>query len=431
MALLFDPDDTARAYYGTDARASALLLGAGLALVWIRAPRSLPRRWRLPLELGGLAGLGYLLTVVLLADTDAPFLYQGGLLLVALASALLILAAVQPTSPILGRVLALAPLTAIGLISYGLYLYHWPIFTWLSPTRVGVDGYELFALRLGVTLLVAVVSYFLVEQPIRRGAIPARRILVVAPAAVAAVLALTLVSTEGGRAATADDRLRYAYTRLAAAAPSSAHRVLVAGDALAFNLVRAQGGPRAAEDVVSTVAGIPGCGIANGRVMIGGYVAAPHGCAERDAAYERGVDSFDRHISVLMLSGTDAWDRELGTRTLRAKTGEARTYLRQRLERTRRLLTAGGARLVVMTVPCPIPSTGSPPALVALQEDATRVDWLNGILRSYAAEHRDDVTIADAQALLCPDGVPASLPDGTPLRTATGFTPDGARAFWE
>ena len=65
-------------------------------------------------------------------------------------------------------VLGIRPLVAIGVISYGLYLWHWPIDVWLDEARTGLSGFALFALRLAVTGVIATASYFFVERPIRR-----------------------------------------------------------------------------------------------------------------------------------------------------------------------------------------------------------------------------------------------------------------------
>ena len=66
-------------------------------------------------------------------------------------------------------VLSFKPFVALGLISYGVYLYHWPLFLWLTPDRTGLDGVALLALRFGATLAVSWVSYRFLEEPIRRG----------------------------------------------------------------------------------------------------------------------------------------------------------------------------------------------------------------------------------------------------------------------
>jgi hypothetical protein len=72
-------------------------------------------------------------------------------------------------------VVSVAPLRLLGRVSYGVYLFHWPVFLWLTPGRTELSGVALFALRLGVTFSLAAVSYVVVEQPVRRGALPGWR----------------------------------------------------------------------------------------------------------------------------------------------------------------------------------------------------------------------------------------------------------------
>ena len=108
-------------------------------------------------------------------DGSSTVLYRGGLFLTALAVACVIAAAVHPQRGGVGRALSFGPLCALGLISYGVYLWHWPIYVWLDTQRTHLDGWALVALRIAVTIAVATLSYFLLEQPIRHGAIPARR----------------------------------------------------------------------------------------------------------------------------------------------------------------------------------------------------------------------------------------------------------------
>src|SRR5262245_23238685 len=78
--------DQARLYYGTDTRASGLLLGAALALVWVpgRAGRPSVGRW---LDGLGLLGLAALAALTVGLSEDDPLLYRGGLVLVGLAGA--------------------------------------------------------------------------------------------------------------------------------------------------------------------------------------------------------------------------------------------------------------------------------------------------------------------------------------------------------
>jgi len=89
-------------------------------------------------------------------------------------------------------VLALAPLVALGQISYGVYLFHLPIFRWIDHQATDLDGIPLFALRVVVTLIIATLSYRFVERPIRRGRV---RTAVLAPVGAAMAFGLIVVST--------------------------------------------------------------------------------------------------------------------------------------------------------------------------------------------------------------------------------------------
>ncbi len=187
MAVLFEPfADVSRVYYGTDTRAAGLLFGAALAVVWragaLPGPRGRAAAWRritpaprqlLPrsLDVAGLAALGGLAYIVVTFSAFQPSLYQGGFALVSGLTAIVIAAAVAPRGR-LGRVLGVAPLRAIGLRSYSIYLWHWPIFVVTRPDiDVRMGEIELLAVRLALTLLLSEISYRFVEMPIRHGAL--------------------------------------------------------------------------------------------------------------------------------------------------------------------------------------------------------------------------------------------------------------------
>lgn len=203
-AARFGDADTARFYFGTDTRAFELLAGALLALA---VGTDVPASWRagrlrpLPTLVGAAASAAAVVLLAVTHTTDA-WLYRGGLWLMALVSCGLVLTTLHDHGP-LARALSWRPLVGLGLISYGVYLYHWPVFGWLTPERTGVDGPALVVLRLGVTLGLAVASYHMVEQPVRRG----RPVLRPVPVTLAAGLVVAgLLAGAGLVAGLADDR---------------------------------------------------------------------------------------------------------------------------------------------------------------------------------------------------------------------------------
>jgi peptidoglycan/LPS O-acetylase OafA/YrhL len=191
--------DADRVYYGTDTRIAELLAGAVIALWWIGRPaladppRTRARSFAVAaLGVFALAGTLALWTRV---DQTSQWLVRGVLPLQALLSVGLVLTAARPG--VVAWVLSWRPLRAIGLVSYGLYLYHWPIFLVLSPERTDLSRVPLFALRVAATTALSVASYFVLEQPIRRRRVLVRPFRVPAAAAfgVVAIIAATVAVT--------------------------------------------------------------------------------------------------------------------------------------------------------------------------------------------------------------------------------------------
>ncbi len=153
------------AYWATPARLGEILVGA-LAGLAVHERRATGRR--LPQATSGLAPLGLIVigwAAVAWPAGSGPA-YQGWLPVFALASAALIVG-LQVDGPV-RRLLARRPIVALGAISYGVYLYHWPVFAVLDEERLPLERAPLFAVRLAVTLALAALSAAVLERPIRR-----------------------------------------------------------------------------------------------------------------------------------------------------------------------------------------------------------------------------------------------------------------------
>ena len=163
--------DPSRAYFGTDSHSMGLLVGAALATVWRpgRLSADLPRTPTAIITGIGVAMIGVVFGFYLFVGEFTPWLYRGGFLALAAFTAVLIAAATHPASP-LGPILGVGVLRYIGRRSYGIYLWHWPVF---MVTRPGIDvpwsEPVAFVARIAITLAIAEVSYRFVEMPIRRG----------------------------------------------------------------------------------------------------------------------------------------------------------------------------------------------------------------------------------------------------------------------
>lgn len=220
-----------RVYFGTDTRAQALLLGAlaaaVLAPLWGRTAAPAPARsagasgrpdpsgsgsrgaepderpgthrdgataGRL-LMLGGLTALAVALT----RATGTVGEFHGGLLTGVAIAATAVVAGVMldPRGP-LTRALSVRPLVLLGRISYGVYLWHWPVFLVLDGERTGMTGLPLFAVRCAATLVAAGASWVLVEQPVQRWRPVPRRVVPVVACAVVVAAALVVTTVPAG-----------------------------------------------------------------------------------------------------------------------------------------------------------------------------------------------------------------------------------------
>lgn len=172
MAVLYEPFvDTSRVYYGTDTRLSGLLLGVVLAMVWTpwRSTQPAARRAGPTLDVIGVLGLVVIGWFVLRVNAFDPFIYRGGFLLLDVVCIAVIAVLVHPAAR-LSKVMAWAPLVWIGVRSYSLYLWHWPIFMVTRPELdVPLSGFPLFVLRIALTLAAAELSFRFVETPLRNG----------------------------------------------------------------------------------------------------------------------------------------------------------------------------------------------------------------------------------------------------------------------
>ncbi|WP_437435455.1 acyltransferase family protein [Fictibacillus arsenicus] len=174
MTMLYEPGtDPSRVYYGTDTRVFSLLLGASLAVIWPsrKLSTSLPSEIRWKLDFVGLFALSFIFYMFWSSDQYQEFLYQGGMVAISVASLLVVAVIVHPSSK-LNTWLSFKPLRWIGVRSYGIYLWHFPVIVLTSP-QWGADSPSLVrtAFQLFLILVLASLSWMFIENPIRKGAL--------------------------------------------------------------------------------------------------------------------------------------------------------------------------------------------------------------------------------------------------------------------
>jgi hypothetical protein len=194
MCWLFNAENTTRVYLGTDTRMAGILLGAALATVLMPNHQVSARGIRMLDALGALAVCGLAAAWWRLSGTN-PWLYHGGFWLTELGTLVLIACAVAGQQSLIARALAWRPFTLLGTVSYGVYLWHWPVNVALSTERVHLRGVGLHALHFACTFAIAALSYWFLERPIRRHGVPFNRPLFVVPASLALAVFLVVRGT--------------------------------------------------------------------------------------------------------------------------------------------------------------------------------------------------------------------------------------------
>ena len=170
QAALWRPGDTGfyRAYFGLDTRAAPLLVGCAVAV--IAAAGHLPSsRWsRRFVHLGAWAGVLMLIVLMQGRSNRVEAHYRNGIfLLVALAVGVLITDLLRSERTLFSRVLEHRAAVWVGRRSYGLYLWHIPIFALLLGEKLHVKP-QLVVLASALSFAAAAVSYRFVEQPFLR-----------------------------------------------------------------------------------------------------------------------------------------------------------------------------------------------------------------------------------------------------------------------
>jgi peptidoglycan/LPS O-acetylase OafA/YrhL len=395
------------------------------------------RLWLQVLGWSALAGGVYLWTHL---SGPSSFLFEGGYFLFALGVAAVIFCAVTAQAAPLSRALGNPVFRYIGKISYGTYLWHFPLFALLDSARMHLFGYPLLIVRIGVTLVVATGSFYLVEEPIRRGrmrSLTEWRAWLMTSAAFITVVAVTVAATLPSTAEAAPT------ARVAGAQYSGPPvRVLLFGDSVAWRLGFAMQAsqPQNNYDVNIDNGSIVGCGLVRSTEYVAHGVAdtvAP-ACNTSEprsvqwpAQWEGDLDQFHPNVVVVLAGRWEVEDRLIGGRWLHIGDPAFDADLKASLEQAVQVATSTGALMVLMTSPCF--DSGEQDNGQAWPEDsATRLTEYNTMVRQVAAEHPATVEPDDFGALLCPGGTFTTSFDGIQIRDGDGvhIVPTAAAGQW-
>ena len=404
---------TTRAYYGTDCRAQALLVGAAIAIGLVLWRDGSRRPWFT--RSAGVAGvLGVLGTAALwtTASESSTFAFSGGFLVASLAAGAVVLACTVAPRSLAVRFLELPPFPQWGRISYGMYLWYWPVLLVMTGQRLHWGVYPLFLARIGVTVGLAALSYDLVEAPIRHGARKNWRSWVAAPAgaavAIGAVFVSTLVPVGATELQGAPIRLQAHATTTAAPAPAmylslplpatTGHtnrpvKVLLVGDSIAGTLGvgLAQYAQMEHDKVQIVNEGDPGCSVSmQSQIKTLWYTLAPGPpCDVKDnpdslfTAWRGWVDAYNPDV-VLYLARGETFDQQIRGQWQNIGQPGFDDYVTSRYREAVSVLGSRGATVVLMT--SPYYDSGASSSGVPWPEDAPgRVQLDNETIRQVAS----------------------------------------------
>jgi peptidoglycan/LPS O-acetylase OafA/YrhL len=451
VAIVLASDSTRdRIYFGTDTRAEALLTGAAAAALLVRDWPSLNRGWCLIgtrwgrrvarfLPLLGLAGLA---AATHYATGSAAEFHHGLLIGVAIASVVVVAPVAMEQRGAIARLLALKPLVWLGTISYGVYLWHWPIFLALNGERTGWSGPPLFAARCAATVAFAAVSWWLIEQPIRRWR-PARvPILPLAAATVASAAAVTLLVVPVGTGpGLRGAGLPPGVSSVAAVSPSppggshpgpvgprDPHRpftVSVFGDSIGWTWMHYLPPTPGFAFLDHTVIG---CSLVRGTPYryIGQTLEQRPECDTWPIRWATQIGQDQPDVVLLIIGRWETVDRVNEGQWTHIGDPTFDGYLNGELQRALNILGSTGVRVVVATVPY---SRGGekPDGRLYPEDQPDRVNLWNTMLRNTVAQH-PNVQILDLNKKLCPDGVYTVKVDGIKVRSdGVHLTPEGVK----
>jgi len=412
-----------RAYFGTDTRAAEIGVGILLAVLAfptaarVDAGQPLGVRSRRVLAVASTAALVAMAAAWASVSETSPLWRHGGFLLYAVGSALVVAAGLYVVGPV-GRIGSLRPLCRLGLISYAVYLVHWPVLwvisvetDWVPPVR--------FVATMAISVGVAEVSLRLVETPIRRTG------RVAGVSALAPLLAVAIVAGVGA-SVVADSASPPVVDYAAAADLVSGAAVPPANDAEALG-ISVSAAPRVAffgdSTAVMTAAGFmlaaatdPRVQAVEGKATLGCGILIPdqledvHGhvtplaekCARWPDAWSTMVAANRPDVAVVQAGPWEAFDMRFAGVDGWHHLGDDVTdsQARQRLQQAVDILSADGARVVFLTTshvdrrqpgngPCTCPE---------------RLDRWNDLVRETAAANPAVATVIDLDGWLRAQG---------------------------
>ena len=454
-ALLWIPDSEARTnflYLSTPTRASGLLLGAALALWWRRGVSG--RRWLTALlDVAALGLMGLLGLAAATVHVNDASLYRGWLAATSVISVVLIVVAVRPSQSIVRKVLGSLPFAAIGRRSYGLYLWHWPIFV-IGDARDDTTNLVVCSIA---TVVINEVCFRVIEQPARNGVIgkwwrsrqdwstvrKSSQLLagmaVIAGVAVVGVrvnaieardLSVDMSSDDVVFELTSPSTTKPAVTQSTVATtrttlPRLPRRVVIVGDSQAHSLYVNR--PSGIEKTFQLANGaLDGCGVFERGVGVGGKTGGFRrdfgNCEGFDKKWAASATKAKAEVALVVLGAWEVLDLRIGNVVYNLGTDSTDALFTRQLSKGVQALRKTGASVALLEVPCmrPIESSGGPVPPLPQRRDDARTGHLNELMREFAAPENDGVYFVEGPNEWC---------QNMKISTSTSYRWDGVHVY--
>ena len=428
MALLYTPGlEPSRVYYGTDTRAFELLVGAVAGVLALRSgtargPSAVTARTDRIARMLAPAALA-LVVVALVARTQAPaVLFRGGLLVLCVLVAVVVVAAASWETNLVQKLLSWEPLRRVGLISYGLYLWHWPILVYSNQLLVDVDPLVRAYVQIVLSFVVATLSYLLVEQPIRRHGLkvlvprfPRVGAAAGATAAVAVVAGAVALPVGASQAVVSGDvTSNIAYTAPPYIAGDTTQRALLIGNSIPASYAKFY--PKGTyPDLTVGAYTNPGCDLFP-EARYRGDAPDPINpdCADWREQLTQAVTDDDPDVVVIFVSQSLVADRDIDGSRLDFRSSAYEDYVERGYDRLLQAIdkAPGDRRVVMVNLACHrVPDFGVDAEVTRFNDDIA-VERVNDLSRAWADDN--DIQTIDQNSFLCGDGYHDGI-NGTPL----------------
>ena len=412
MSLMYDSDtDPSRVYLGTDTRIHAIFVGVAGACAWfLWSPAFRDRISVRVLTVVGVVSVLFLGLVSVYSSFRSSWLYHFGFLTIAVASLAVVLAAMVK-SRVISRVFEFRSLCVLGLVSYSIYLWHWPVRVFVNRTNTPFDGFSLFCVRIALTAVAATISYYVVEKPFRRANNP-RRVALASILGVLVALGAVWVISRPVPAPATEFSTKDAPVE---GVPADALRILWFGDSVGWVL---GGGimdfphpigydsPFDSTRILLWNKADYSCPLVRYPQRSFDVVKQNTGpCVEREANWPLRIAEFNPDAVAWASILFDTYDYRVDGRWVMFGSPEWVAIYNENLESARQLVTASGAKFMLIGQADPFedPSQSGDGQESLLPGNIWRFGFVRDLQRKFAEAHSNDTVFVDLQPIVCPN----------------------------